>query len=98
MTQGPERKVSDLELKETKKDAQGILLILKNPVKVDRDFRLDFLVQNGNNKQMKMYLWLNTAFIDPSGYVRKPCDLYNQSCCIFKVLFLMVLIIVKTLL
>ena len=83
LTQGPERTVTDLELKEMKKDAQGMLLILKNSMKVDRDFRLDVLVQDVNKKQKKLFLWLNTAFIDPSGYVRKPCDLYNQSCCIF---------------
>jgi len=70
LTQGPERTVTDLELKEMKKDAQGMFLILKNSVKVDRDFRLDVLVQDINKKQKKLFLWLNIAFIDPSGYVK----------------------------
>ena len=74
LTQGPNRTVSKLELKERKRDGQGILLILNNSVKVKGDFRLDVLVQNANNKQMSLYLWLNTAFLAPSGYVRKPFD------------------------
>ncbi len=60
----------DLEISEAKKDGEGVLLLLKKPTKVSADFRLDVVIR-GETKMLGLHFWLNTAFLDASGYMLK---------------------------
>ncbi len=73
---GFSKKGMNVSLDEKKKDNQEIVIFVKHPMKVNRDFEHNFLGLNQTTQKKSsslVYLfrfWINTAFLDDNVQVR----------------------------